>query len=151
MKHFPESVEEIYALSNKRRKAFERIMRTRYLDPATGKMLELGKNKPGDPFWAEVYDGRFGHVVFGHEPLYGVTFFPYATGIDTSAVYGGLLTALVYEDESYESKGRAGARLEVVCSAARRARSRVMRLRWVAALGWSLGLWYGGRAVSAGC
>ena len=104
MKHFPETVEEIYALSNKRRKAFERIMRTRYLDPATGKMLELGKNKPGDPFWAEVYDGRFGHVVFGHEPLYGVTFFPHATGIDTSAVYGGLLTALVYEDESTNPK-----------------------------------------------
>ena len=79
-------------------------MRTRYLDPTTGKMLELGKNKPGDPFWAEVYDGRFGHVVFGHEPLYGVTFFPHATGIDTSAVYGGLLTALVYEDESTNPK-----------------------------------------------
>ena len=42
--------------------------------------------------------------MFGHEPLYGVTFFPHATGIDTSAVYGGLLTALVYEDESTNPK-----------------------------------------------
>ena len=106
MQHFPESVEEIYALSNKRRKAFERIMRTRYLDPETGKMLELGKNQPGDPFWAEVYDGRFGHVIFGHEPLDEVMFCKHATGIDTSAVYGGKLTALVFDE--------VGAKPEVV-------------------------------------
>ena len=106
MKHFPESVDEIYALSGKRRKAFERIMRTRYLDPETGKMLELGKNQPGDPFWAEVYDGRFGHVIFGHEPLDEVMFCKHATGIDTSAVYGGKLTALVFDE--------VGAKPEVV-------------------------------------
>jgi len=98
MRSFPESVEEIYALPKKRRKAFERIMRTRYVDAVTGKMLALGANKPGDPFWAEVYDGRFGHVIFGHEPLDEVTLYPHATGIDTSAVFGGSLSAVVYQE-----------------------------------------------------
>ena len=69
-------------------------------------MLELGKNQPGDPFWAEVYDGRFGHVIFGHEPLDEVMFCKHATGIDTSAVYGGKLTALVFDE--------VGAKPEVV-------------------------------------
>ena len=30
-------------------------------------MKSLGDEAPTDPYWAEVYDGRFGHVVFGHE------------------------------------------------------------------------------------
>lgn len=97
---FPKKVEEVYSFSSKQQRRFSSVMRTRYVDARTGKMKSLGKNTPADPFWAEVYDGRFGHVVFGHEPWDDVAFFPHATGIDTAAVYGGALTALVYSDEA---------------------------------------------------
>ncbi|MDP6946760.1 MAG: metallophosphoesterase [Myxococcota bacterium] len=96
MRRFPESVEVVGQMSNKQRKSFQRVLRTRFLSAETGKFLMLGRNEPGDPYWADVYDGRFGHVVFGHEPfLEGPRVFDHATGIDTGAVFGGPLTALV--------------------------------------------------------
>lgn len=97
MQEFPISVEEANALTGKAAKKFEKIFRTRFLDEATGDVLAFEKEGPGDPFWAEQYDGRFGHVVFGHHPfLDGPREFSHATGIDTGAVHGGGLTALIY-------------------------------------------------------
>ena len=96
MTAFPETLEAAEALTGKARSRFRKILRTRYIDRATGKFLALGDNQPGDPFWAEIYDGRFGHVVFGHQPWReGPACFAHATGVDTGAVHGGGLTALV--------------------------------------------------------
>jgi|TARA_R100000306_G_C4381617_1_gene145095 aryl carrier-like protein len=96
MSTFPASIEAAKSLTGRKAKSFEKIFRTRYVDAASGKFLALGAQRPDDPFWAETYDGRFGHVVFGHQPfLEGPAEFPYATGIDTGAVHGGGLTALV--------------------------------------------------------
>ena len=93
---FPGTVEEAQEWHGKKAKAFRKILRTRYVSAETGEFLALGDNQPGDPFWADVYDGRFGHVVFGHQPwLEGPACFDHATGIDTAAVHGGELTALV--------------------------------------------------------
>ena len=98
MTEFPENVEEAQALGGKRKKKFQLVMRTRFVNGETGKMLQLGAETESDPFWAEVFDGRFGHVVFGHQPFMdGVREFPHATGIDTGAVFGGGLTAMVIE------------------------------------------------------
>lgn len=62
-----------------------------------GSFVQLGRNRPEDPFWAEVYDGRFGHVYFGHEPFVQQQpqRFEHATGLDTGCVFGGWLTAAV--------------------------------------------------------
>ena len=61
-------------------------MRTRYID-AKKDFIEL-QRETGDPYWADVYDGRFGHVIFGHQPFIdGVKYFKHATGIDTGAVF----------------------------------------------------------------
>lgn len=96
---FPETVEEVCALPKKDQQWLRQVLRTRYLDAETGRMLSLGKEKPGDPFWADIYDGRYGHVVFGHQPFFeGPREFPHATGIDTGAVEGGHLTALVLHE-----------------------------------------------------
>lgn len=96
MERFPETLAGLDALTKRQRDKFLRIQRTRFLDAQTGKYLQLGDNQPADPFWAAVYDGRFGHVVFGHQPWRGgPACFPHATGIDTGAVHGGGLTALV--------------------------------------------------------
>ena len=100
LQSFP-TLGEYAELSKKKKKSFSKIMRTRHVDAETGKFIQLGDAKPCDPFWADVYDGRFGHVVFGHEPMMdGVKSFDHATGIDTGAVFGGQLTALVLEGGS---------------------------------------------------
>lgn len=96
LEDFPESAEAFAALRGKAKSQASKILRTRFVNAKTGGFLALGKERPGDPFWAEIYDGRFGHVVFGHQPfLDGPAHFKHATGIDTGAVHGGALTALV--------------------------------------------------------
>lgn len=74
------------------------LNKTRYLSPE-GKFVSLGAEQPGWPYWAEVYDGRFGKVFFGHQPFMQSepAFFSHAAGIDTGCVYGGWLTACVMQ------------------------------------------------------
>ncbi|MFO7653047.1 MAG: metallophosphoesterase family protein [Candidatus Krumholzibacteriia bacterium] len=65
-----------------------------------GEYLPLGAEGPDDPYWAAIYDGRFGHVYFGHNPFTESAEpvrFPHATGIDLGAVYGGRLAAVVLD------------------------------------------------------
>ncbi|MEO1406362.1 MAG: metallophosphoesterase family protein [Pseudomonadota bacterium] len=96
LKSLPETPEEAKLLTGKASRQLRQILRTRFISRQTGAFLSYGKEGAGDPFWAEVYDGRFGHVVFGHQPFFeGPAEFPHATGIDTGAVDGGALTALV--------------------------------------------------------
>ncbi len=66
-----------------------------------GYMLHLGKEEPGDPFWASVYDGRFGHVYFGHQPFMQseAVKFDHATGLDLGCVQGGKLCAAIIGDK----------------------------------------------------
>jgi hypothetical protein len=65
-----------------------------------GEYLPLGAEGPDDPYWAAIYDGRFGHVYFGHNPFSGAKApieFLHATALDLGAVYGGRLAAAVLE------------------------------------------------------
>lgn len=98
LKRFPERPEDVDQMDKKAREKFLKIIRTRHIDKDTGRFVGLGKEQPGDPYWADIYDGRFGHVVFGHHPFFdGPAEYPHATGIDTGAVHGSGLTALVLE------------------------------------------------------
>jgi hypothetical protein len=98
MSEFPATVEQVAALTGKAKRRASLLLRTRFVSAEGGKFLKLGAAAPGDPFWAEAYDGRFGHVVFGHEPfMNGPRLFPHATGVDTGAAMGGSLTALVVQ------------------------------------------------------
>ncbi len=95
---FPTSLDEALELKGKGRRSFRKILRTRFVSADTGAFLVQGHETAGDPFWADSYDGRFGHVIFGHNPfMQGPAMFPFATGIDTGAVHGGALTALVVD------------------------------------------------------
>jgi serine/threonine protein phosphatase 1 len=69
--------------------------KTRFLN-TQGKFVALGDEGPDDSFWAEVYDGRWGHIFFGHQPFIQPEpkRFQFATGIDTGCVYGGWLSAI---------------------------------------------------------
>jgi ADP-ribose pyrophosphatase YjhB (NUDIX family) len=121
MSYFPASLEEAALLTGKEKRHFARIQRTRYVDAVSGEAVTLGEEKEGDPFWADIYDGRFGFVVFGHEPLPEVTFFPYAAGIDTGAYRGGALSALVYgEGTPYVLAVRTNPMKEAVVVVTRR-------------------------------
>jgi hypothetical protein len=68
-------------------------------DVPVGAFVEPDTEVPGDRFWANVYDGRFGHVYFGHSPFLqdGPKKFPFATGLDLGACCGGKLCAAVLE------------------------------------------------------
>lgn len=104
LSRFPDTPEEFHAATDKYAKHLKQIWRTRFIHRDGGHFLALDAYGPNDPFWAEVYDGRFGHVIFGHEAfMTGVSHFPHATGIDTGAVYGGQMTALVLSPEGERS------------------------------------------------
>lgn len=67
---------------------------------AKGSFVTLGDETPDDPFWADVYDGRFGHIFFGHNPYPTASEpmpFPHATGLDLGCVFGNRLAAAVLE------------------------------------------------------
>ena len=72
------------------------LTKTRFLDE-NGKFVALNAQQPHHNYWADTYDGRYGHVVFGHQPFMEAApkEFPFATGVDTGCVYGGKLSALV--------------------------------------------------------
>ncbi len=59
-------------------------------------MVPKGLEKPGDPFWSEVWDGdRI--IIYGHTPREEPKVDRRAIGLDTGCVYGGKLTAAVFE------------------------------------------------------
>lgn len=58
----------------------EFALRTRYLDEESAEPLR--GTRASDVFWAQVYDGRFGTIVFGHESHYDVTEYPHALAVD---------------------------------------------------------------------
>jgi predicted phosphodiesterase len=58
--------------------------------------VSKGDQMESDPFWADVWDGdRI--VVYGHTPRREPRVHPRALGLDTGCVYGGTLTAAVFD------------------------------------------------------
>lgn len=76
------------------------LMRLRYESP-TGRMVPFGKEAPQDNFWAEIYDGRFGHAFFGHQPFKKTkpVKFKHATGLDLGCPQGNYLAAAVIKNK----------------------------------------------------
>jgi serine/threonine protein phosphatase 1 len=98
----PEDPRAVDSLPDKDRKRIYQLMETRYVDRFTGRLLPKGgeKGNPNAIFWADSYDGRFGHVFFGHtqwKKLATPKEFPHATGLDLGAAGGNYLAAIVVE------------------------------------------------------
>lgn len=76
---------------------FSQMIYCRYLKE--GKMVRLGAEDADCHFWADQYDGRFGHVFYGHQPwLQPVPRLTINTsGLDLGCVMGGRLAAAVVE------------------------------------------------------
>lgn len=88
-----------WSLEPAARKRLEGCLRVRFVHADTLQPASLGQNRPGDPFWAKLYDGRFGHVYFGHVVFLqdAPAVFAHATGLDLGAVHGGWLCAAILE------------------------------------------------------
>lgn len=94
-----------WEIPKKKRQHSFTVLRTRYVNPQ-GRMVSMGEETDEDVFWAEVYDGRFGHVIFGHQPYLDRASpkeYPHATGIDLGCVYGNYLCALIIDGETGET------------------------------------------------
>lgn len=76
-----------------------RILRTRYLDKDNN-FIFYGKEDSQSVFWADIYNGNQGFVVYGHQKFNKVKVNKYALGIDTGCVYGGQLTATIFVNKS---------------------------------------------------
>ena len=101
---FPFPFDYQYSLHDpKKYKGLDLITKTRFLNPE-GKFVSLGEEKEADRFWAETYDGRFGKLIFGHQPFLqeNPRIFPHAFGIDTACVFGGWLSALIVENQQIQ-------------------------------------------------
>jgi serine/threonine protein phosphatase 1 len=76
---------------------FSQMIYCRYV--RAGKMVRLGDEDDSCSFWADQYDGRFGHVFYGHQPWMQPV--PRLTsntsGLDLGCVMGGRLAAAVIE------------------------------------------------------
>lgn len=85
----------------KSNKGFELLLKTRFLNES-GNFISLGQENEKSVLWAEMYDGRFGTLVFGHHALIGESSVKYkhAINIDTGCVFGGWLSACVIESNS---------------------------------------------------
>jgi len=66
---------------------------------------ELKPNKPGGTPWHEVYDGRFGYIVAGHEPLKDgkPKFYNYSCNIDTACYCTGIMTCQIISSKGLEA------------------------------------------------
>ncbi|CAC9600901.1 hypothetical protein [uncultured Gammaproteobacteria bacterium] len=77
------------------------ILRLRFLDQAHN-FVTFGREDDKSIFWADIYNGNHGFVVYGHQKFNEVKITQYALGVDTGCVYGGKLSAAIFQDTGSE-------------------------------------------------
>ncbi|MBE8233546.1 MAG: protein phosphatase [Endozoicomonadaceae bacterium] len=75
----------------------KKVLRLRFLDES-GNFVSYGQENEKSTFWADVYDGNQGFVVYGHQKFKEVKTNKNALGLDTGCAYGGKLSAAIFED-----------------------------------------------------
>lgn len=81
-------------------KHLDLITKTRYLD-VFGDFISLGQENKNSSFWADTYEGKFGTILFGHQPFFqdNPVIFGKAIGLDLGCVFGGSLLAYIIESD----------------------------------------------------
>jgi len=97
-------VQNYFNLESLSKKEESKVLRLRYITNS-GKFIPFG-DKDGDSiFWSDVYDGKQGFIVYGHQQFNEVSESKNSLGIDTGCVYGNKLSSAVFSDlnniESY--------------------------------------------------
>lgn len=87
-------------LATHQKKNLSLLNKIRYLN-STDKFISINEESRDDLFWADKYDGKWGHIYFGHQPFFQPEpkRFPSATGIDNGCVFGGWLSAVEISNE----------------------------------------------------
>jgi len=85
------------SLNDIKKKDKGKLLRLRYIDQK-GKFIHYGDEDKNSLFWADLYDGNEGFVVYGHQTFKEPNISPYAIGIDTGCVYGDKLTAIAFNN-----------------------------------------------------
>ena len=75
----------------------EQMIRLRYIDK-NQRFVAYGEENHNSTFWADLYDGNQGFIVYGHQCFQEVNRSPHALGIDTGCVYGNKLSAAVFNN-----------------------------------------------------
>jgi len=83
----------IDSLSRNLKEKIGKVKYVRFLNDK-GNFVALGKEDDTCTWWAEDYDGEFGHIFYGHQPFPEPRFDKHATGLDTEAYADGPLTAI---------------------------------------------------------
>jgi predicted phosphodiesterase len=94
-------VQNSMTLENLSKRDKEKILRMRYLDQNEN-YLTLGNENENSIFWADIYNGNEGFIVYGHQPFKEPKKNQFSLGIDTGCVYGNRLTAAVFQNDNYE-------------------------------------------------
>ncbi|AYQ57809.1 serine/threonine protein phosphatase 1 [Bathymodiolus thermophilus thioautotrophic gill symbiont] len=79
------------------KKSRAQILRLRFLDQDHN-FVTFGKEDEKSIFWADIYNGGQGFVVYGHQNFNEVKINQHALGIDTGCVYGGKLSAAIFQE-----------------------------------------------------
>jgi predicted phosphodiesterase len=78
----------------------------------SGKMIKMKRvnnkyqpEKPGGIPWHKMYDGRFGYIISGHEPLKNglPSFYNYSSNIDTACYETGIMTCQIVNDKGIDN------------------------------------------------
>jgi len=86
-------------LDNLSKRDIQKILRLRYLDKEEN-FLAFGKEDKESIFWADIYDGQNGFIIYGHQWFPEVKENQFSLGIDTGCVYGNKLSAVVFKNNS---------------------------------------------------
>jgi serine/threonine protein phosphatase 1 len=84
------------------------VIRLRWIRREKGEWISVGKTRQrkGDVLWPAVWKGPR-TVVYGHTPLRRPRVDRHAIGLDTGCVYGGWLTAAIYDGRWHFKRVRA--------------------------------------------
>jgi predicted phosphodiesterase len=74
-----------------------KVLRLRYISK-NHNFIPFGEEDGDSVFWSEVYNGRQGFIVYGHQVFEKVKMDKHSLGIDTGCVYGNKLSAVVFSD-----------------------------------------------------
>ena len=74
-----------------------KVLRLRYISKNYN-FIPFGEEDGDSVFWSEVYNGRQGLIVYGHQVFEKVKIDKHSLGIDTGCVYGNKLSAVVFSD-----------------------------------------------------
>ncbi len=90
-------VQNHFNLDSLSKEEMSKVLRLRYITN-DGKFIPFGEEDSNSIFWSEVYNGKQGFIVYGHQTFEEVKSDKHSLGIDTGCVYGNKLSAVVFVD-----------------------------------------------------